>query len=78
MQRTTFKRCELFQDILCRLDYDERVVVSFDNQIQSEYYGVNVSVFIEVIELEHFSSFTKGRYKFNYTIMSKSCIVSLF
>ena len=36
MRRTAFKRCELFQDVLCRRDYAERVVASFANQIQSE------------------------------------------
>ena len=36
MRRTAFKRRELFQDVLCRRDYAERVVASFDNQIQSE------------------------------------------
>ena len=36
MQRTAFKRRELFQDVLCRSDYAERVVASFDNQIKSE------------------------------------------
>ena len=46
----------LFQDVLCRRDYAERVVASFANQIQSEYYGGNISVSIEGIELEHFSA----------------------
>ena len=36
LQRTAFKRRELFQDVLCRRDYAERVVASFANQIQSE------------------------------------------
>ena len=36
MQRTAFKRRESFQDVLCRRDYSERVVASFNNQIQSE------------------------------------------
>ena len=53
MRRTSFKRREIFQDVLCRCDYSERVVVSFANQIQSEYYGVNISVSIEGIALEH-------------------------
>ena len=35
MQRTAFKRRELFQDVLCRRDYAERAVASFDHQIQS-------------------------------------------
>ena len=36
MRRTAFKQLELFQDVLCRLDYSERVVASFANQIKSE------------------------------------------
>ena len=36
MRCTAFKRSELFQDVICRCDYAERVVASFDNQIQSE------------------------------------------
>ena len=35
MQRTAFNRRELFQDVICRRDYAERVVSSFANQIQS-------------------------------------------
>ena len=31
MQRTDFKQRELFQDVLCRHDYAERVVASFAN-----------------------------------------------
>ena len=54
MQRTAFKRRELFQDLLCRRDYAERVVAGFSNQIQSEYYGGNRSVSIEGIVLENF------------------------
>ena len=34
MQRTAFKQRELFQDVLCRRDYDNRVVAIFANQIQ--------------------------------------------
>ena len=33
LRRTAFKRRELFQDVICRRDYDERVVASFSNQI---------------------------------------------
>ena len=36
MQHTAFKRHELFQDVLCRCDYAERLVAIFDNQIQYE------------------------------------------
>ena len=34
MRHTAFKRRELFQDVMCRRDYDERLVASFANQIQ--------------------------------------------
>ena len=43
------------QDVLCHRDYAERVVASFAHQIQSEYYGGNRAVSIEVIVLEKFS-----------------------
>ena len=56
MKRTAFKRRELFQDVLCRRDYAESSVASFDNQIQPEYYGGNKSVSIEVIALDDFSA----------------------
>ena len=51
-----FKRCSENQDMLCRPDFAERVVASFSHQIQSEYYGGNRYVSIEVIALEHFSA----------------------
>ena len=44
MQHTAFKRRELFQDFLCCRDYAERLVARFSHQIQSEYYGGNISV----------------------------------
>ena len=49
LRRTAFKRRELFQDVLCRRDYAERVVASVANQTKSEYYGENISVSIEVL-----------------------------
>ena len=55
LRRTAFKRHALFQDVLCRRDYAERVVASFANQIKSEYYGINRSVSIKGIALEPFS-----------------------
>ena len=55
MRHTAFKRRYFFQDFLWRRDYSERIVASFANQIQSEYYGGNISVSIEGIALEHFS-----------------------
>ena len=60
IQRTAFKRCELFQDVLCRHNYSERLVSSFVHQIQSEYYGRNIPVSIEGIKLEHFSALPKS------------------
>ena len=59
IRRTAFKRHELFQDVLYPRDYSERVVVSFSNQIESEYYGGNISLSIEVILLEHLSALPK-------------------
>ena len=56
MRRIDFKRRELFQDVLCCRDYAESVVASFDNQIQSEYFGGNRYVSIEGIALEDFSA----------------------
>ena len=44
----------LFQDVLCRRDYAERVVAIFAHKIQSYYYGGNISVYIEGIESENF------------------------
>ena len=35
MQRTAFKQRELFQDVIFRRDYANRLVAIFDNQIQS-------------------------------------------
>ena len=78
LQRTDFKRRELFQYVICRCDYAERVVAGFAHKIQSQYYGGNISVYIEGIAMEYFIAFTKGRYKFNYTITSTSCSVSIF
>ena len=42
--------------MLCCRYYSERIVSSFDHQIQSEYYGVDRSVSIEGISMEHFSA----------------------
>ena len=43
---TAIKRCESFQDMICRRDYAERGVAIFDHQIQSEYDGENISLSI--------------------------------
>ena len=42
----SFKLCRENQYVLCCCDYAERVVASFTHQIQSEYYGGNISVSI--------------------------------
>ena len=60
MRRIAFKQRELFQDVLCRRDYSDRVVSRFSHQIQSEYYGENISVSIEGISLEHFIALPKA------------------
>ena len=60
MQFTAFKRRELFQDVLCRHDYADRLVAIFSHQIKPEYYGGNISVSIKGIELEHFSELSKA------------------
>ena len=51
-----FKLRESIQYVLCCRDYAERVVDSFDHQIQLEYYGGNRYVSIEGIVLENFSA----------------------
>ena len=55
--------------MLCRRDYDGRVVAIFAHQIQSEYYGRNRSVSIEGIALEHFSALLHTEIKAS----TKSC-----
>ena len=53
-RRGAFKRCRAHQYVLCWSDHDEKVVASFEHQIQSEYYGGNRSVYIQGIVLENF------------------------
>ena len=54
-----FKRCSTNKDVSCCRDYSYRVVDSFSHQIQSWYYGVNVSLSIEGIVVDHFSAPTQ-------------------
>ena len=61
--QNAFKRRKSFQDVLCLRDYAERVVASFSHQIQSEYYGGNISVSIEGIALKHSSALTQTEIK---------------
>ena len=81
--RDAFKRCAKFQDVLCRWDYAERVVAIFTNQIQSEYYGRNIYIYIEGIKLEHLSpietatatlshTWPTRNYMFNYIFSDNS------
>ena len=53
-RRETLKRMIKQHDILCQSDYAERILSSFDHQIQSEYSDGNRSVSIEGIALENF------------------------
>ena len=53
---TVYKRRKSFQIVLCCRDYADKVFVCFAYQIQSEYYGGNRSVSIEVISMENFSA----------------------
>ena len=55
LRRTAFKRRKLFQDVPCRCDYSEMVVAIFAHQLQSEYYGGNISMPVKGITLEIFS-----------------------
>ena len=47
--QSVFKRCELFQYVLCCRNYSERLVASVYYKIKPEYYGGNRSVSIEGI-----------------------------
>ena len=60
IRRKSFKRREIFQDVICCRDYDGWVVAIFSHKIKSEYYGENISVSIESIVLEHFSALPKA------------------
>ena len=71
LRRTAFKRCKLFQYVLFRRDYFERLVASFSHQIQSECYSGNKSVYIEGTALENFSALTKA--DINLTTSSRQC-----
>ena len=45
--------------MLCHRDYSESLVARFPHQIKLEYFGGNISVSIEGIELENLSTLTK-------------------
>ena len=57
---TAIKRSKIFQGVLCRRDYSERVVASFSNQIQSKNCGGIISVSVEGVVLESFSVLPKA------------------
>ena len=69
LRQNEFKCHKSFQDVLCRRDYAERVVASFPHKIQSENYGVNISMYIEGNALEHFSALPERGIK----LSTKSC-----
>ena len=61
----------MYQDVLCRRYYEEHVVAIFAQQMQSEYYGGNISAYIEGILLEHFSATdqeTPSQYLHSHTL----------
>ena len=51
-----FKNCRWFKYLLCNRYFSEREVIIFAHQIQYECYGIKVSVSIEGIALEQFST----------------------
>ena len=55
-RQEALKRHSDFQDVLRHCDYAELIVARFSHQIKSEYYGGNMSVSIECITLEQFST----------------------
>ena len=59
IRHTAFKLSELFQNVLRRFYYAERIFERFPNQIQLKYYGVNRSVSIEGISLKYFIALPK-------------------
>ena len=65
-RRISFKRCESFQNVLCRRDYSERVVASFAHPKQSEYYGGDRSMSVDRTALENISAIPQREIK-SYT-----------
>ena len=57
--RGFLKYLRSFQYVLCCCYYAERVLASFAHQIKSEYYGGNISMFIEDIVLDGFNASTQ-------------------
>ena len=64
--------------MLCRRDYAYRVVVSFPHQIQSEYYGANISVSIEGIALEHFSALSQTKINSSTKLYPRHAVLHYF
>ena len=65
-----FKNWSKENNILFQSDCIERIVTSFAQQIQSEYYGWNRYVFIERISLEHCSDSNQSGSSLKYEIVS--------
>ena len=67
-----------FQDVLCRWDDGEHVVVIFSHKIQSDCYDGNISVSIEGNSLEHWVLHTKKHNHHLCTIASVILFFTLF
>ena len=78
LRRTSFKYRKLFQDIICRCDYDEGVVATFAHKIQSEYFSGNRSVSIEGISLENFSALPKADINSNTQSRQRHAVFNYF
>ena len=68
-RQTAFKHLEYFQDLCCRSNYTEHVAAIFARQVQSEYFGCNISLSVQDISLENCSALPHTRIKAS----TKSC-----
>ena len=64
--------------MLCCRYYADRVVASFAHKIQSEYYGVNISVSIEGIALENFIALPQTGIKTSKTLCPRHTVFNYF
>ena len=69
---------ETVNDVLCCSNYDERVVARFAQQIQSKYCGINISLSIEGISLEHFSALPNSDINSNTPSLQRHAVYHYF